>query len=102
MVQFLLDITVKPLIGLYSPCLAACLHFNSIFRCTLCGRAFKSANVLMTHKRDTHKIVGPNAKREEGTGRVESWRVWNKNAWKEKERKTKKKTRKKKDDEGSK
>ena len=58
----------------------------------------------MTHKRDTHKIIGPNAKREEGTGRVESWRVWQKNTWKEKERekKRKRKTRKKKDDKGSK
>ena len=49
-----------------------------VFRCELCEKAFKSSNTLLTHKRDTHKIVGPKAKREEGTGRVESWRVWKK------------------------
>ena len=54
------------------------IHNFFVFRCDLCEKAFKSSNTLLTHKRDTHKIVGPKAKREEGTGRVESWRVWKK------------------------
>ena len=52
----------------------------------------------MIHKRNTHKIIGPNAKREEGTGRVETWRVWKQKTLPKK----KKKTRKKKVVEGSK
>ena len=75
-----------------------CLQVYTIFRCTLCGKAFKSGNNLMIHKRNTHKIIGPNAKREEGTGRVETWRVWKQKTLPKK----KKKTRKKKVVEGSK
>ena len=63
-----------------------------VFRCELCEKAFKSSNTLLTHKRDTHKIVGPKAKREEGTGRVESWRVWKKDPANRKKYVKKKKT----------
>ena len=45
----------------------------------------------MTHKRNTHKIVGPNAKREEGTGRVETWRVWKEKTVRKRTRKRRKK-----------